>query len=285
MMSYTRKPFALTYIIPFLFFLTGMFSLAHAGPATSGKLHKSMLVWGSFIAPASLDPADRNNAKFEIFAKPTFRLRRFNKKTKLVAYIIVAALRDRLKLDYNSKLTYGIGVELQHKLSNAVRLSFGAKWDSEYQYFAGKTYRALVATADASVYKSFKPDWLRRGKFKQAKLVLSGWGNIRYPAALDPFEKHNALIQGALKLSMIIPLRHSKLKIGPYGALLAKADIKGRPWNNSVEPSLGVDLKIPIGEGGVLSLGAKTTVQLRHTSGQTRNGSQVYLSWYKNYWR
>jgi hypothetical protein len=285
MLPYTKKRFAPTFIIPFLLVLTGMFSLAQAGQATSGKLHKSMLVWGSFIAPASLDPADGNNAKFEIFAKPTFRLRQFNKKTKLVAYVIVAALRDRKKLDYNSKVTYGIGVEVQHKLTKAVRLSFGAKWDSEYQYFAHTTYRALVATADMSVYKSFTPDWLRRGRLKQAKLVLSGWGNIRYPGALDPTETHNALAQGALKLAMVIPLRRSKLKIAPYGALLAKADIKGRPWNNTVEPSLGIDLKIPIGKGGVLSLGAKKTVQFRHATGKTRNGVQVYLSWYKNYWQ
>ncbi len=268
-----------------LLMLTGLPSITLADPFSLKKTHKSLLVWGSFTAPASLGASDRNNAKFEIFAKPTFRLHQFNKKTKLVAYVIVAALRDRLKLNYNSKFTYGIGLEVQHKLTKAVRLSFGAKWDSEYQYFSGTTYRALVATADMSVYKSWKPDWLRHGKLRNAKLVLSGWGNIRYPGALDPAEKNNGLVQGALKLAMIVPLGHSKLKLAPFASLLAKADLKGRPWNNTVEPSLGIDLKIPIGKRGVLSLGAKTTVQFQHTTGTTSNGAQIYLSWYKNYWR
>lgn len=285
MLSFAKNRFLFMVFPLFLFILTSQSSMAHADRPTFRNLHKSMLVWGNLTAPASLGPSDRNNAKFEIFAKPTFRLYRFNKKTKLVAYVIVAALRDRQKLNYNSKLTYGIGMEVQHKLTNAVRLSFGAKWDNEYQYFSGTTFHALVATADISVYKSWKPEWLRRGSLKHAKLILSGWGNIRYPGSLDLSEKHNPLIQGALKLTMSIPLPHTKLKIAPYGALLAKADKKGRPWNNTVEPSIGIDLKIPIGKGGGLSLGIRTTVQFRHATGKTRNGTQIYLSWYKNYWR
>ncbi|MBV1864015.1 MAG: hypothetical protein KUG74_06205 [Rhodobacteraceae bacterium] len=264
----------------------GLFSGAAAqGPVRDvwQKLDKSMLVWGSFMAPSSVHSSDAQNAKFEIYAKPTIRLWQLAGKTRVNGYIIVAALRDKQKLDYNSKLKYAVGVELEHKLTPAVRLSFGAKWDTEYQYFSGTTYSALTATADLSVYKTWDPQWLRKGRFSDAQLVLSGWANLRYPGALDPSERHNGLAQGALKLAAVVPIGSGKLKIAPFLSLAAKADFKGRPWNNTLEPALGVDLKIPIGKRGVLSVGAKTTVQLRHVSGQVQSGGLAYLSWYKHF--
>jgi len=247
------------------------------------ELDKSVLVWGSLNAPSSVVRADTNNAKFEIYAKPNVRLWRLGEKTKITGYVIVAGLRDRKKLDYNSKVKFAVGMELQHKLTNAVRLSFGAKWDTEHRYFSGKNFGALIATADLSVYKSWRPDWLRRGRFSDAKLVLSGWANFRYPGALDPTERHNALLQGSLKLSAVTPIGNGKLKLAPFVSFGAKADTKGRPWNNTFEPALGVDLKIPLGKRGVMSVGAKAAVQLRHSTGQVEAGSLAYLSWYKHF--
>ena len=264
----------------------GLFSGAAAqGPVRNiwQEFDQSMLVWGSFMAPSSVHSSDAQNAKFEIYAKPRIRLWQLAKKTQVNGYAIVAALRDKQKLDYNSKLQYAIGVELEHKLTPAVRLSFGAKWDTEYQYFSGITYSALTATADLSVYKSWDPEWLRKGRFPDAQLVLSGWANLRYPGALDPFERHNGLAQGALKLATVVPIGSGELKIAPFVSLAAKADFKGRPWNNTLEPALGVDLKIPIGQRGELSVGAKAAVQLRHVSGQVQSGGLAYLSWYKHF--
>jgi len=83
---------------------------------------------------------------------------------------------------------------------------------------------------------------------------LSGWGNICYPGSLNPTEKHNVLLQGALKLAVVIPFHKSRLKIAPYGSLLAKVDTKGRDWNNTLEPAIGMELKIPMGK---LSLGGQ----------------------------
>lgn len=245
-------------------------------------LDKSMLVWGSFNLPSSVVQSDANNAKFEIYAKPTIGLFQFSKKTKLVGYTLFTALRDKQKLDYNSKVTYALGVEIQHRLSPAVRLSFGVKQASEYQYFIGRNYSSLVATADVSVYKTLEPDWVSRHK-KISQLVLSGWGNIRYPGSLDPSEKDNPLIQGSIKLAAIIPIRNSKLKLAPFGSLLAKADLEGRPWNNTVEPALGIDLKIPLGKKGSLSIGAKAGLQIVHTTGKTEGGGLAYLSWFLNF--
>jgi len=251
--------------------------------AQGRKLDKSMLVWGSFTAPSSVHGSDANNAKFELYAKPTLRLWQLNKNTKLNIYLLAAVLRDKQKFDYNSKVKLGFGVELQHKLTKALRLSVGAKWDAEHRFFSSTTYSALVATGDLSVYKTWKPDWLRRGKWKDAKLVLSGWANFRFPAALDPYERNNGLLQGALKLAAVRPLGKGKLKIAPYCSVLAKADIKGRAYNNTIEPAFGIDLKIPVGKGGELSVGVKAAVQFRHGNGQTQGGGLAYLSWYKNF--
>lgn len=247
------------------------------------NLDKSMLVWGSFTVPSSIRKQDANNAKFEIYAKPTVRLWQLGENTKVVGYAIVAALRDRQKFDYDSKVKLGFGVELQHKLTSAVRLSFGARWDSEHRYFSGTTYSALIATADLSVYKSWEPEWLRKGRLSDARLVLSGWANLRYPNALDPSERHNGMVQGSLKLAAVVPIGKGKLKLAPFASILGKADLKGRPWNNTVEPALGIDLKIPLGKRGELSVGVKSALQLRHTNGKVQGGALGYLSWYKHF--
>ncbi len=207
----------------------------------------------------------------------------FGDKSSLSAYVIFAALRDSQKLDYNSKVKAGIGVELKHRLSKAVRLSFGAKWDNEYRIYSGTTYSAPVATADLSIYKSWRPDWLRNGPASDAKLVLSGWANIRFPAALEPSERDNVLAQGVFKLGMIFPLAKTGLKIAPFASIGVKADSKGRAFNNKIEPAVGLDLKIPIGRRGELVAGIKITQQTRFHSGQTQVGTIGFLSWYKNF--
>lgn len=264
----------------------GVFANAEAQgllPTQWQRLDKGMLVWGNFTIPSSVLKSDTNNAKFEAYAKPNIRLWRLGRKTKITGYFIVAALSDKLSFDYNNKLKFAVGLELQHKLTKAVRLSFGVKWDNEYRYLSGATYNSMVATADMSIYNSWKPVWLRKGRLSDAKLVLSGWANFRYPGALDPSERHNALLQGSLKLAVVVPIGNSKLKLAPFVSITAKADTKKRPWNNTLEPAFGLALKIPLGKRGALSVGVKSAVQLRYLSGKVESGGLVYLSWYKHF--
>ncbi|MCP5075507.1 MAG: hypothetical protein GY947_19725 [Rhodobacteraceae bacterium] len=246
-------------------------------------IEKTTLMWGSFLAPSSVRSDDSENAKFEIYAKTSFAILSFGNKSTVQAYSIFAAIRDSQELDFNSKVKAGFGLELRHQLSKAVRLSFGARWDSEYRIYSGTTYNAPVATADVSLYKSWKPQWLRKRVSKKGELVLSGWSNIRYPAALEPAERSNILLQGAFKAAVVFPLAGTRMKVAPFVSTSFKKDSQGRPWNNYIEPAIGLDLKIPVGRRGELVAGVKTLQQSRFVSGEVQFGTLGYLSWYKHF--
>ena len=278
-----RRVLAVRFWVPILALIVIGSEALSAEAQLWRKINKSALVWGSFLAPSSVHSEDSDNTKFELYAKPALEVWRFSEKTSLSAYTIFALLRDSRKLDYYNKLTAGVGLEIRHRLSKAVRLSFGAKWDSERRIYSGHTYSALVATADMSVYHSWSPTWPGNRPGNNANIVLSGWANFRYPSALEPYEKSNALLQGSLKMSVVLPLASGNFKIAPFASLSAKADVKGRPYNNTFEPAVGLDLKIPIGEGAELVAGAKMQLQVRLLSGETQAGTIAYLSWYKNF--
>ncbi|MCP5087351.1 MAG: hypothetical protein GY952_11175 [Rhodobacteraceae bacterium] len=278
----TRQPGPIIYCSAVVALVTIFCASApDAGPFSG--VEKSTLVWGSFLAPNSVRSGDSQNAKFEVYAKTSFPLLTINEKTSVQAYSLFALVRDSQKLDFNSKIKAAIGLELRHQLSKAVRLSFGAKLDNEHRIYSSTTYSAPVATADLSVYKSWKPAWLSHLSEGKARLVLSGWSNIRYPAALEPAEHDNVLLQGAFKAAIVFPMTGTKLKLAPFLSASFKKDGKGRAWNNYVEPALGLDLKIPIGERGELVMGAKTLQQYRFGTGETQSGAIGYVSWYKHF--
>ena len=244
---------------------------------------KSIAVYGSFIAPPGPTENAGDNAKLEFYIKPSITLRKFSDKTSLVGYSIFAFLQDNEGFDYNNKVTFLLGVEIQHKLSKAVRLSFGAQVKAEREFSTGKFRGRAILTADMNLYKTWKPKWVRNRLPDGSRLVLSGWANYRYPGSLHASEKENGLLQGSFKLAASMPLRQTGLSVAPYVSIKAKADHKGRAFNNILEPALGLDLKIPFKGGGDISFGAKSVYQWRHASGTSETAILGYVSWYKKF--
>lgn len=244
---------------------------------------KSVAVYGSFIVPPGPTENAGDNAKLEFYVKPSITFRKFSDKTSLVGYSIFAFLQDSEGFTYNNKITLLLGMEVQHKLSRAVRLSFGVQVKAEREFTTGKLRGRAILTADMNVYKTWTPQWVRNRLPDRSRLVLSGWANYRYPGSLHASEKENGLLQGAFKIAASMPLRQSKLSVAPYVSIKAKADQKGRAFNNILEPALGIDLKIPFQNGGDISVGAKSVYQWRHATGTSETAILGYVSWYKRF--
>lgn len=268
----------------FLFF--SVFCLALPAQAEPFRLFgrsydRSLAVYGSFIAPPGVTESPTENAKFELYIKPSITLRKLSDKTSLVAYAIVAFLGDSEGFTYNNKVTFALGTEIQYQLSKAVRLSFGSQWKMEREFSTGTLRSAFILTADASVYKTWKPDWLKHRQ--GTELVLSGWANYRGPGSLHDSERKNGQLQASFKLAVVMPYRETKLKFAPFISVMAKADQLGRAFNNTFEPAIGLDLKIPISGGGSIAVGAKTAHQIRHATGTAQTGTSAYVTWYKRF--
>jgi hypothetical protein len=268
-----------------ILFLSCLANGAVAKPITlfGRSFDKSVAIYGSFIIPPGPTESAGENAKLEFYLKPSITLHKFSDKTSLVGYSIFAALQDRKRLSFNNKITFLLGLEVQHKLSKSVRLSFGAQVKTEYELTTGINRGRAILTADLNLFKTWKPKWVEARLPNGSKMVLSGWANYRYPGSLHASEKNNGLLQGSFKIAVSRPLGKTKLALAPFVSLKAKADHKGRSFNNIVEPALGIDLKIPFKNGGDISVGAKSVYQWRHASGTDETAILGYVSWYKRF--
>ena len=269
----------------FVAFVVCLSAQAHADTITifGRKFDKSVATYGSFIVPPGPTERAGENAKAEFYLKPSITLHKFNDKTVLVAYSIFAVLQDRKGFSFNNKATFSLGLELQHKLSNATRLSFGIRQKTEHEFLTRVTRSRLILTADLNVYKTWESEWVKKRLKPGSRIILSGWANYRYPGSLHRSEDDNGLLQGAFKFATSIPLRDTKLSVAPFVSLKAKADHKGRAFNNIIEPAFGVDLNIPFKRGGSISVGTKSVYQWRHATGTSEAAILGYVSWYKKF--
>lgn len=241
------------------------------------------MTWGSILTPPSVHERARDNTKAELYLRSQVTLVRWSEDTSLVGYAIFGVLKDRNVFTYNNKASLSIGIQISHKLTKAVKLSFGARWSIEQQFSTGVRNSAVQFTLDGSLWKTWKPDWLKRRLPEGSQLVLSGWGNFRYPAALNDFEKDNGLLQGEIKFALDMPIRQSRVKASPFISLKAKWDIRKRSYNNLVAPAIGLDLKLPFGERGQVTLGIKAVHEMRYETGTTRSGGIAYVAWYRHF--
>mgnify|MGYP000589694360 CR=1 FL=1 len=245
--------------------------------------NKSVAVWGSAYAPPGVTESARENAKFELYIRPEIELYRFNKKAVLVGYSLVTLIQNSQGFTYDNKVTFAAGLELKYQLSKAVRLGVGAKWKIEHEFTTGIRRDRLIFTADASVWKTWKPKWMVKSLPQGSELILSGWSNYRFPASLHEFERDNGQWQGALKLAVAMPIKQTQIKFAPFLSIKAKADHKGRSYNNTLEPAFGLDVKFPIKDGGSIAVGVKTAYQRRHATGTSEHGNTAYVTWYKKF--
>ncbi|MBR9865451.1 MAG: hypothetical protein GYB24_18660 [Rhodobacteraceae bacterium] len=241
----------------------------------------SLDIYGSFNAPPDLAEIYQENAKFELYIKPSVTLFRLSEKSVFAAYATLVLLKDSDGFEYNNKYTFALGGEFRFRPNDAVKLSFGGKWKMEQEFTTGVMRNAFVWTADASLYKTWRPRWLPRKE--GSELVLSGWANFRYPGSLHQSERKNGQLQAFGKLALAVPYRTTDLKVVPFVSLLAKVDRKGRDFNNRLEPALGVELKIPLLKDGSIEIGAKTAYQNRFATRTSSTGGTVYVKWYKRF--
>lgn len=269
--------------VPLLILLLLCALPAMAQPRLSGwKPQVDWIFYGNILTPPDVFQRADRNTKAEAYLRPTVRLVEWTGRTRLVGYAIVGVLKDRNRFSYNNKATLTLGMEVSHKV-RAVRLRFGGRWSVEQEFSTGTRNSAFQLTADADWWKTWAPGWLTRRLPDGSRLVLSGWANFRYPAALDPFEKDNGLLQGSVKLAVDVPWRETRLSLSPFVSVKAKWDIRKRPYNNFVEPALGLDLKWALKENGQVTLGVKSARQIRTTTDTRQGGVIGYVSWYKRF--
>ena len=264
-------------------FLLALGLSVFAPGALAAEKKTSVTIWGGIFAPASVRESDRENVKFETYVKPAINVVDLTQKSWLSAYSLFAVLRDEEKLNYNSKSRFALGLELKHKLSKAVRVSFGARYAWEHEFYSGTNREGPVLTADMSLYRVLRPEWLQSVGAENGKIILSGWANFRYPGSLEVSEKRNFLAQAATKASLKHPIGDSVFSIAPFSGIVVKADGKRRPLNKTIEPAVGLDLKTPLGQGGELTVGIKTSVQVRYLGGDSESGTISYMAWYKRF--
>lgn len=272
----------------FLSFCLALISTVQSVQADTIRLfgrsfEKSIAVWGASYAPPSVTERGRENAKFELYVRPSIELYRFNKRTVLVGYSIVSVIQNSQGFTYDNKITFSAGLELEHKLSKAVKIAVGGKWKIENEFTTGIRRDRLIFTADANLWKTFKPAWVRQRFREGTRLQLSGWANYRYPSSLHEYERNNGQLQGVIKLALAMPYKSTKLKIAPFSSLKLKADHKSRAYGNIIEPALGVELKIPINGGGSIAVGGKLAYEWRHATGTSEQGNTAYVSWYRRF--
>lgn len=238
-------------------------------------------IHGTLLVPPDVYQSASDNVKFETYITPKVVLKTFSDRTDLVAYVTFSLIKDANVHTYNNKGGISVGVQVRYKLSKAVKLSFGARWAYEGEFSTDSRHSAFQFTHDGSVYKSWEPGWIPDWLPDGSRVVLSGWWNFRYPSSVHPFERTNGLGQGSLKMALELPYRDWKWRVAPFVSVTAKADFKGRSYNNYVEPALGLDLKYSLKSGGQVTFGVKAAQQTRFRTGGTRSGNIAYISWYK----
>lgn len=242
------------------------------------------LVYGSVLTPPDVFQSMAENSKAEAYFRPQITLCRWDSGAELLAYALIGLHGDRRRLPYNTKAELAAGIEIRRKVTPALRLGLGLRLAGSRQFSSRDLRATLQLTADADVWRMWPPGALAPLLPEDGRLVLSGWGNLRYPASPDPSERDNALVQGALKLAYDIPLGGTKARVSPFVQIKAKWDLQKRPYNNSVEPSVGLALHLPLAkDGGRLGIGLRAARQFRLAGGAHASGVIGFVTWYARF--
>lgn len=140
-----------------------------------------------------------------------------------------------------------------------------------------RAHRRVLGAALFSALSTARPVDVAAGEVP----LTSGytWGQIRYPSALQPEERRNPIIEGAVRQSLNWPSLTSGVYLSSFGEFRFKHDKERLDFNNELLFAIGTELVFLPDDVVELAVGVRHEWDHRYVSDRTPSGFVGFLNW------
>lgn len=181
---------------------------------------------------------------------------------------------DANGLDYDNKESVDAGAGARLPLPDWGSVTLGARYSWERRPLSERSFAAPIGFLSWGVWHAWTPERSSRQLNilrlpSPLRYVLSGWGELRYPASAIEEERTDAMLEGAMQISVDWLQLGPQARVATFVGIGFKTDTIGLDYNNQLEPTLGVRLDITVHEGVELTFGTHLMHDWRFESGQS----------------
>lgn len=236
--------------------------------------------WGQLRAPSSRQEEEKNNEIVEGAINQGIDWLEVTKGVRLNSFVQLDFTRDTKKFDYNNKLKFAVGTQLNIALWDWGSLAIGGKYEWDRRYVSDRTPKGAVGFLNWYAARSWVPK-IRVGTSRPLVLAysVSTWGQFSYPSSQEVEEKRNAIVEGAIEGAADFWKKGERLVASGFASLDYKADTDEFDFNNKLEPALGARLRLHATQNAFVDLGAKLVNEYRFKTHRSEAGAIVFLNW------
>lgn len=239
--------------------------------------------WGQVRAPNSRQSEERNNEILQGAVHQGVDWWRYDKFTAN-SFIQFDFTRDTKKFDYNNKLQFSVGSQLKIVPADWVSINVGGKYVWDRRTVTNRTPKGAVGFI--SWYAAEEWGGIDNGGGSDPWPLgysANTWGEFRYPSSLDVEERRNAIVQGAIQGVADLWRPNSVLMLSAIVGLDYVADRQRFDYNNELEPSVGMRLRLAVSDFGFIEIGSKYVYEYRFRSRRSETGAIFFLNWWASW--
>jgi hypothetical protein len=224
--------------------------------------------------PASPQPEEDDDVIARASVQQNVKLASLAPGVTLLGQGQVTYVRDTKKLNYNNKLVAGVGLAVETAPAPFLTFQAGVRHDWEHRYVTDRDSAAFVGFAGWSLSKELGSS----GGSERPDLIVSSWGEARYPSAPDPQERHDTILEGAAEVAKPVAGSAQDPMLQLTTSVDFKADTKKLDWNNQLSPAAGIKLALPLAGVAAAELGMRYEANYRFYSERFRHGPAAWVA-------
>ena len=236
--------------------------------AVAEGLRAPGFAWAEVRYPGSEQRLEQDDLVFESSVHQGLELFKLSERDRLNLFGRLRYLTDSDEIDFNSKAVFSLGGRLVHQVSDSAVVSAGALYEFDRRFRTDRNLKGSTLFMDG--YGTWKLSQRNPGEF---------WAELRYPASHDPLEEEDLIFEGVLEQGIDWSRIGEQGRFNTFAILEWQYDSEGLDYYRSLAGGLGVKLRFPMGDAGLLQIGAKYLIDRRWESRVTEDGVIGFLSW------
>ena len=198
----------------------------------------------------------------------------------LNSFMTIELKRDQDKLNWNQENKLSIGTQLRYTGIDRTLVALGAKHDRVKRIRSGDNKEGMTYFLNWHSYWDLA-EIFGGSEAASSRLPLPGttWGQLRYPAARFDEEKNSTLVEGSIQQGIDWYRPSENTRLNTFAQADYTFDSKRIDWNNKMNFGAGAKLKVFVGKGALLEIGAMYRRQHRFVSNRSNGDRVLFLNW------
>ena len=236
---------------------------------------------GIVRSPHDLQPHNDGNLFGEAWVKLAYEVHR-TERSVTALYGLGNFVADTTGFAYNNTAKIGFGVTHSVQYTDALNVTYSARYDWHTERHTGVDKSGLRLAADYYYYKRWEgEEGNQMFGLPKAATVFKSYGTLAYPGSLE-LDDNNVVVVVGGEYSADLELPDTDWLLTPFADFDLSWDKDRNNYNNKVAPSIGVKMRYPL-EGGEIFGGVRLAADFRPIDDTFDTGPQVFFGWYKGF--